>query len=235
MCCGPTDICLSNGLCYVANINRLHRGSCTDPSWNAPECSEVCKSVEDAPGGWADVVSCSADTAPNMFYCGFGNEGRCNPGSTQDVFSLPDGFFADQRNLTLAATGRASSSAVASPTTISPTSTAACPTVAAVQNSVNNSANTVKSCPSRSKTEAGIGLGVGLPLALGLGVALSLLFRERRRGREKLNEQQRAFVEHQLAIDQRRYLQNVHGLHEADSKPHKTIHEAPTWETKQDY
>lgn len=26
MCCGPTDICLSNGLCYVANINALHRG-----------------------------------------------------------------------------------------------------------------------------------------------------------------------------------------------------------------
>lgn len=26
MCCGPTDICLSNKMCYVANINGMHRG-----------------------------------------------------------------------------------------------------------------------------------------------------------------------------------------------------------------
>ena len=25
-CCAPEDICLSNGLCYRSNINRLHRG-----------------------------------------------------------------------------------------------------------------------------------------------------------------------------------------------------------------
>ena len=26
VCCAPEDICLSNGLCYRASINRLHRG-----------------------------------------------------------------------------------------------------------------------------------------------------------------------------------------------------------------
>lgn len=31
-CCAPDDICLSNGLCYRANINRLHRGVCSPPT-----------------------------------------------------------------------------------------------------------------------------------------------------------------------------------------------------------
>ena len=30
-CCAPDDICLSNGLCWRANINRLHRGVCCPP------------------------------------------------------------------------------------------------------------------------------------------------------------------------------------------------------------
>ncbi|KAL8936191.1 MAG: hypothetical protein Q9216_005058 [Gyalolechia sp. 2 TL-2023] len=225
MCCGPTDICLSNGLCYVADINRLHRGSCTDSSWNARACSTVCISEEDAPTGWADVISCSASSAPNMFYCGFDNEGRCNPGPTRNVFSLPNGYFADQRNLTPAASGQASASATISVTTVS--ATTICSPAAAVQESAKSTAKTEKSCSSHAGVEAGIGIAVGLPLALGLGTALILLFREKRRGQEKLNEQHNVFVEQQLALDRQRYLQNTYGLHEADSKPHITFHEAP--------
>lgn len=157
-----------------------------------------------APGGWADVVSCSADNAPNMFYCGFNNEDRCIPGSAQDVFSLPNGYFADQRNVTLTATGRASSSAAVSPTVASLTVASltldtACPTAAAVHCSGDNSANTERLCPSHNRAEIGIGIGVGLPLACALGMVLFLLHREKRRGRQKLQEQQRGM--HHCTLD----------------------------------
>ena len=42
-CCHYADICLSNGLCLSQlGTEVVHRGSCTDPSWQSPECSQYC-------------------------------------------------------------------------------------------------------------------------------------------------------------------------------------------------
>lgn len=40
-CCGPNYYCLSNGLCW--GDLHLGRGSCTDPTWQAPGCAELCR------------------------------------------------------------------------------------------------------------------------------------------------------------------------------------------------
>ncbi|KAL8730804.1 MAG: hypothetical protein Q9181_004548 [Wetmoreana brouardii] len=102
-----------------------------------------------------------------------------------------------------------------------------------------------QSCPSHSAAEAGIGVGVGVPLALGLGAALFLLSREKRRGQERLTEQQRGkpaefrheihllirsvvfLAQQQHAAEQKRYRQDVAEFHEADSTPFNNVHEAP--------
>ncbi|KAL8731793.1 MAG: hypothetical protein Q9166_003240, partial [cf. Caloplaca sp. 2 TL-2023] len=92
VCCAPEDICLSNGLCYRANINRLHRGSCTDPTFSSPLCTNICTSPADSPFGFADVLLCPLS---DQWYCGWGNQSRCENGPT---FKLADGYFADFRN-----------------------------------------------------------------------------------------------------------------------------------------
>jgi hypothetical protein len=45
-CCVPAegDICQSNGLCYYPPNKALFRGACTDPTWQAPECPQICLS-----------------------------------------------------------------------------------------------------------------------------------------------------------------------------------------------
>lgn len=55
-----------------------------------------------------------------------------------------------------------------------------------------------KSCPSPARAKASIGIGVRLPTALGLFIVLFLFMREKRRGRERLEEQQRGtrYAEH---------------------------------------
>ena len=42
-CCDSDDYCLSNGLCLTSTFN-LNRGSCTDSTWKAPECTTLCVS-----------------------------------------------------------------------------------------------------------------------------------------------------------------------------------------------
>ena len=42
-CCAQTDTCLSNGLCLAQGGPELiTRGSCTDESWQSPECPQYC-------------------------------------------------------------------------------------------------------------------------------------------------------------------------------------------------
>ena len=39
--CAHTDICLSNGLCLAqGGFELISRGSCTDGSWQSPECPQ---------------------------------------------------------------------------------------------------------------------------------------------------------------------------------------------------
>jgi hypothetical protein len=45
-CCGADDYCLTNGLCFSSTSLLLVRGSCTDPTWKAPECARHCVSSE---------------------------------------------------------------------------------------------------------------------------------------------------------------------------------------------
>ena len=42
-CCGQSDICLDNGLCFVQESSpTVARGSCTDETWQSLQCAQYC-------------------------------------------------------------------------------------------------------------------------------------------------------------------------------------------------
>ena len=42
-CCNTHDVCLNNGLCLSqAGGEFIYRGTCTDQSWQSPNCSQYC-------------------------------------------------------------------------------------------------------------------------------------------------------------------------------------------------
>lgn len=42
-CCGASDVCLSNGMCFNDGANNLvSQSGCTDPTFNAPGCAIIC-------------------------------------------------------------------------------------------------------------------------------------------------------------------------------------------------
>jgi hypothetical protein len=52
VCCGPTFVCLSNGLCQVGPDTRqthaykFYRSGCTDPTFTSPSCPKICTGRE---------------------------------------------------------------------------------------------------------------------------------------------------------------------------------------------
>jgi len=54
-CCGEGSICEASGLCKVAGstgVSDLIRGSCTDRTWNSPECPQYCLGEWDPVGSF---------------------------------------------------------------------------------------------------------------------------------------------------------------------------------------
>lgn len=52
VCCGPTFVCLGNGLCQVGPDAlrtygyEFYRSGCTDASFNSPLCPQICTGCE---------------------------------------------------------------------------------------------------------------------------------------------------------------------------------------------
>jgi hypothetical protein len=57
-CCGPSFVCLSNGLCAVGPESRrsyayeYYRSSCTDPYWKSASCPQFCIECKYAANKW---------------------------------------------------------------------------------------------------------------------------------------------------------------------------------------
>ncbi|KZL63533.1 hypothetical protein CI238_02888 [Colletotrichum incanum] len=66
-CCSVTlgSACLSNKLCRGPDGNTV-RGSCTDESWNSPDCAHYCMNAD---RGGTDLISCSNVTGIGTSYC----------------------------------------------------------------------------------------------------------------------------------------------------------------------
>jgi hypothetical protein len=78
VCCGSGlgSACLSNRLCQGGNGNLI-RGTCTDKSWDSPECSKTCIGPILGP----DLISCSNVTGSSTSYCCDHSEDCCDTGT----------------------------------------------------------------------------------------------------------------------------------------------------------
>ncbi|KAL2158289.1 hypothetical protein VTH06DRAFT_4610 [Thermothelomyces fergusii] len=87
-CCAGTPLglaCLANKLC-LSPAGRFARGSCTDPTWESPECPKFC--THQTGRGW-DLVSCANVTQTDTFYCCNGMADCCSGGIGRQKIEPP--------------------------------------------------------------------------------------------------------------------------------------------------
>ncbi|KAE8151523.1 hypothetical protein BDV25DRAFT_91385 [Aspergillus avenaceus] len=164
VCCSAGEACLSNGLCYGANLNIAYRGACTDKSWPIAECTRVCYTEID--NGWANLYPCPNNTN-QVFTCGA-------PGWASSVCE------ADLGTVTWPS-GDVSYAKVSNSTTTSSTASSTSTTTGAtgtpsVRESPTDAAESNKSSDNSVALGAGLGVGLGVPLVL-MSLFLFILWR----------------------------------------------------------
>ncbi|KAI9930625.1 hypothetical protein ASPWEDRAFT_67954 [Aspergillus wentii DTO 134E9] len=156
VCCSTTEACLSNGLCYEANLNIAHRGACADHSWPISECPRICYS--EVPGGWANLYPCPNNTN-QVFTCG-------EPGWASEVceknigtYSWVSGYVSYAYLPTSTATTGTAATSTSSPTSV---------------DAVQTTPVDATSCPDTSSSNSSVAIGAGLGVGLGVPLLLSL-------------------------------------------------------------
>ncbi|KAF1850835.1 uncharacterized protein K460DRAFT_350840 [Cucurbitaria berberidis CBS 394.84] len=87
VCCGPTFVCLSNGLCEVGPDTKrtfaykYYRSGCTDASWNSSSCPQVCRGPHYNLEGGEGIQVCG-----NNEYCCAENYDCCS--NTTNILTL---------------------------------------------------------------------------------------------------------------------------------------------------
>ncbi|RWA09606.1 hypothetical protein EKO27_g5498 [Xylaria grammica] len=170
-CCGFESICLSNKLClHSTGSFELSRASCTDRSWQSPNCPSHCTNVSIDKGIPLGLYS-FGNSAPSQYCCGTAVLQRAGPSlgcawSPQPFTLEPGSIIADRgilKGYVQAGSGNPNSTAPANST---------CPT--------NNNTS--------SHAVLAVGAGLGIPLGIFAIAALAWAFWERyqkRKEREK--------------------------------------------------
>ncbi|TGO22129.1 hypothetical protein BPAE_0181g00120 [Botrytis paeoniae] len=85
-CCGSDEFCSTNKLCVSKNDpNKFSRGSCTDPTFRAASCPNICQSIGDT----GAVLPCG-DPSLGQFCCDEGRGFECCS-TPRKVFTLGKG------------------------------------------------------------------------------------------------------------------------------------------------
>ncbi|KAK2738772.1 hypothetical protein FQN55_000410 [Onygenales sp. PD_40] len=175
VCCEDTFVCTENQLCQPmgwyngtdGDPLQLIRGTCTDRTWESPECPGRC--IAESPGGGEWVMRCGSGSEE---YCC--SDASCceNGGKRYNLGNSSMSAIAGQQVL---ATSTTQSSRPTSTST--PTSTSRVPTPTA---SETDGPDTGASTNSHSKTIAiGVGVGVSCGVVI-LGCLVYLLWRKRK-------------------------------------------------------
>ncbi|RKF76709.1 hypothetical protein GcM1_225066 [Golovinomyces cichoracearum] len=152
-CCASQDAC-SAGLCL--SIHGTYRGTCTDQSWNSPNCPmkeyQTCINDPSSQRRYnrvAPILSCSnPGTSGQSVCCGYGNGSSCC--GSQFRLDISGPALSPGYDILVAGLGSTGSSNTTNITTV----------------------------PSSSSQDIGIkiGLGVGIPLGLLVAGLISFLF-----------------------------------------------------------
>ncbi|KAI1179532.1 hypothetical protein F4777DRAFT_434886 [Nemania sp. FL0916] len=168
-CCGPHAICLTNKLCLqISDTISISRASCTDPTWQAPECPDHCRDVNVDKGIPLALYSYGK---PSKYCCGVAATQKgssslgCSSGSepfeigTADI--LPGKGIL--KNFTSLGPAQPNPASPTQPSTSDPVRSSSS---GPVQSSSTGSEN--QTCPAiqSPNTVLAVGAGVGIPLVI---------------------------------------------------------------------
>ncbi|KAF7914375.1 uncharacterized protein EAF01_000781 [Botrytis porri] len=98
-CCGSDEFCSTNKLCVSKNdSNKFSRGSCTDPTFRAASCPNICQNIGDT----GAVLPCG-DPSLGRFCCDEGRGFECCS-TLRKVFTLGRGTTFTENSANSAAT-----------------------------------------------------------------------------------------------------------------------------------
>ncbi|KAF2440264.1 hypothetical protein P171DRAFT_475773 [Karstenula rhodostoma CBS 690.94] len=194
-CCYKNQACLSNGLCvsdpYSPIKARLHRGTCSDKTWESNDCPNHCTSIAD---NGAPVYACN-QTNVDSYCCFDGCE--CNASfeifrfPTDDVYTLTiiSEAYTNTHISTSSSTSTPSQTESTSSTT-SKSATAASVPASTTHTDPPSSHNHTQTedkneKPSSNSAAIGAGVGVGVGVAIVIGALVAFLFWRRSKKRHQ--------------------------------------------------
>lgn len=184
--------CLSNGLCVSDPHSpikaRLHRGTCSDKTWESNDCPNHCTSIAD---NGVPVYACNQTNVDS--YCCF-NGCKCNASfetfrfPADDVYTLTiiSEAYTNTHISTSSSTSTSASTESASPTTKSKAATASSAPASTIHTSPppthsTNQTETKDEKPSSNSAAIGAGVGVAVGVAILLGALVAFLFWRRKK------------------------------------------------------
>ncbi|KAG4436490.1 hypothetical protein IFR05_008031 [Cadophora sp. M221] len=170
ICCGQGHTCMSNNLCRWPDSQMPYplayiRGSCTDSSWNSPECGDVCKAV--LPSQYDPIVACPG----SEFCCDLGSSNLSSCCSLINTTAHAIYQLEDASTVTVIGVSPTPSVTVS-------VSIATITTTSMSTPSNLNDGNVGGSVGTGAKIGIGVGVGVGVVLIL---ASIGLLFYVRKR------------------------------------------------------
>jgi hypothetical protein len=197
-CCAVGYNCLDNKICVAVGNSDWNRGSCTDKTWNSPECPQFCKNFSSSGGSWLvncaeDAGVCCYDTlAASPEDCCSANLTGQNPvsklpGEPTPFTLITSGASTQTRVLSSSSSTSSSTSATSatstSTTSTSTTSTNATPSSTSSPADIPSAKPTAAASTSSSNLPTGayVGIAIGIAAAIGLLGAAVFLFRKRQR------------------------------------------------------
>ncbi|KAL2216804.1 hypothetical protein M432DRAFT_645818 [Thermoascus aurantiacus ATCC 26904] len=190
VCCTAGEMCLTNNLCYEANLNIAYRGACSDRSWSETYCPHICHKGENelrlhTNNKYGYQLLTFSYACPNntnqVFTCGGSGWASVVCKAGLGLYHWQSGKFYAVANYSYPSL----SSPTSPPTTAAATATAAA--ISEPVSSTSSSSFSSKSAFSHFSQSIQIGLGIGLGLGnpLLIVTAAFLFFSLRGRNRQK--------------------------------------------------
>jgi hypothetical protein len=205
-CCAVGYNCLDNKICVAVGNSDWNRGSCTDKTWNSPECPQFCKKFSSSGGSW--VVNCAEDAgvccydtlAASPDDCCSANLTDQNPVSKLPGEPTPFTLITSGASTQTRILSSSSSSSSSSITTTSATSATSSSITSTSSSTSTTTSTSSTSSPSATPTAAAsssestlttgayVGIAIGIAAAIGILGAAIFLFRRRQRSNRQQSQ-----------------------------------------------
>ncbi|KAK7188650.1 uncharacterized protein CC84DRAFT_1161436 [Paraphaeosphaeria sporulosa] len=208
-CCYKNQACLSNGLCVSDPHSpikaRLHRGTCSDKTWNSPDCPNHCTSIAD---NGVPVYACN-QTNVDSYCCFDGCE--CNASfetfrfPTDDVYTLTivSEAYTNTHISTASSASKASQTESTSKSKTASAASAPASTTPTESPSTHNNTQTEGKDEKLSSNSTAIGAGVGVGVGVAILIAGLVAFLFWRRSKKRQQGETNPYTDNGFPLDRK--------------------------------